>query len=322
MESDQPLEPPAKRRKLLALSEVPQILQHQRQHEGAKLKEEESVYDPKCLQQYHKTELGSKCPSGDTCKEVHDEEEDEATQIESSLPLYLKYMFGPFIGHSQLGENTTHQSTGREKEIAKQHVSLLESQGFLYSLPLSQKSSSPHPKEIETSECPQSPLLFMSPISPCKNHNSLQTEERRSSAVSSTALLERSISTSGSSTSKVPLTTCSISPSCGIKRAMSVSDFTMNVKTEAKVKLQGEVERAKEEGSEQCSTEKLPVRSDRNRKRPLSHLSSGGYAPPPLCTCLANCTESGKNVSLFVIVLQGLFFFACTFYSYRYTVEL
>lgn len=329
MEGDQPHEPPAKRRKLLALSEVPQILQQQQHHRGKATLKEEGC---QCLQ-HNETELELKCTSGEMCKKVHDEEEDEATQIESSLPLYLNYMFGPFIGHSQLTEKTMHHLTGQGKEIAKQQVPLLiESQGFLYTLPLSQKSNPPHPNEIETNECPQSPLLFASPVSPCKDLNSyrpstLQTQERESCAVSATALLERNISTSGSSTTEAPSTVCSGSPCHGRKLAVPISDFAMNVKTEVKAQLHGVVERVKEEETELCITEKLSVG---NRKRSLSHLGSGslsgGYIPPPLCTCLAQCTEADKNVSLFAIVLQGLFFclcfLACRYWYHRTIVRL
>lgn len=317
MEGDQPHEPPAKRRKLLALSEVPQILQQQ--HRGKATLKEEGCH---CLQ-HNETELELKRTSGEMCKKVHDEEEDEATQIESSLPLYLNYMFGPFIGHSQLTEKTMHHSTGQGKEIAKQQVPLLESQGFLYTLPLSQKFNPLHPKEIETNECPQSPLLFASPVSPCKDLNSyrpstLQTQERGSCAVSATALLERSVSTSGSSTTEAPSTVRSRSPCHGRKLAVPISDFAMDVKTEVKAQLHGVVERVKEKETELCITEKVSMG---NRKRSLSHLGSGslsgGYTPPPLCTCLAQCIEADKNVSLFAIVLQGLFFCLC-FLACRY----
>ena len=290
--------PSAKRRKLLALNEVPRILKQAQQWQqslGANDEEEFTVDDTKCLHQHHEKR------STGVCEEVHafsDEEEDEATQIESSLPLYLKYTFGPFIGQSQLDQTAKQPE---KEEIAKLcNLMSVESQGFRYTTSQSQKSSPCHPKRMETSlssECPESPLLFTSPVSGCKDAStcsSLASEERGDST---TITITIQASSSGSSTHKVPTG----SPKhCG--------HTSPDVKTK---ELPTTVERIEEEeaGSSDGGKMNTTVGTHRKRKRSLSnpgHLSVG-YAHPPLCTCLAKCTEVDKTVSLLAIVLQGLF---------------
>ena len=297
--------PPAKRRKLLPLSEVPRILKQAQQWQqsvGANDEEEFAVDGTKSLHQHHEKR------STGVCEEVHafsDEEEDEATQIESSLPLYLKYTFGPFIGQSQL-DQTAKQS--EKEEVA--NLMLVESQGFLYTASQSQKSSPCHPKRMETSlssECPESPLLFTSPVSPCKDPSTCKgpstcdpASEERGDSTTIAAIVSAS-----SSTHKVPTG----SPKhCGYTSS--------DVKTE---ELPTTVERIEEEGSGSSDAGKMntTVGTHRKSKRSLTHLNPGylsvGYAHPPSCTCLAKCTEVDKTVSLFAIILLGLFsaFYRC-----------
>ena len=301
--------PPAKRSKLLPLHEVSRILKQAQQWQqsvGANDEGEFTVDDAKSLHQREKRIAGGALErhiiGTGVCEKVHafsDEEEDEATQIESSLPLYLKYAFGPFIGQSQL-DQTAKQS--EKEEIAKQYnLMSVESQGFLYTASQSQKLSPCHPQKAETSlssECPESPLLFTSPVSACKDPSTCNlTSEERGDGTTIAATI--STSSSSSSTHKVPTG----SPKhCG--------HTSSDVKTE---ELQTTVERIEEEGSGSSDAGKMntTVGAHRKRKRSLSHLNPGhlsvGYAHPPSCTCLAKCTEVDKTVSLFAIVLQGLF---------------
>ena len=295
--------PPAKRSKLLPLNEVSRILKQAQQWQQSVGANNEEEFDTKSLHQREKRIAGGTLERNTigtgVCEEVHafsDEEEDEATQIESSLPLYLKYTFAPFIGQSQL-DQTAKQS--EKEEIAKQYnLMSVESQGFLYTASQSQKSSPCHPQKAETSlssECPESPLLFTSPVSACKDPSTCNlTSEERGDGTTIAATV--SASSSGSSTHKVPTG----SPKhCG--------HTSLDVKTE---ELQTTVERIEEEGSD-AGKMNTTVGAHRKRKRSLSHLNPGhlsvGYAHPPSCTYLAKCTEVDKTVSLFAIVLQGLF---------------
>ena len=303
--------PPANRCKLLSLNEVPRILKQAQQWQqsvGANYEEKITVDITKSLYQQHEKRSAGEALERHTVrtgvyKEVHDEEEDEATQIESSLPLYLKYTFGPFIVESQLDQ--TAKQPGKE-ETAKQYNLMFESQGFLFTGSQSPKSSPCHPKRMETNECPESPLLFASPVSPCKDPSScssLPSEERgdrtkppseeREDRTKPAATIPAS--NSGSGTHKVPTN----SPKhCG--------HISPDVKTE------GSVERPEEGGAGSSDAGKMDtsIGTHRKRKRSLSPLNpehvSVGYAHPPLCTCLARCTEVDKTVSLFAIVLQGL----------------
>ena len=301
--------PPAKRSKLLPLNEVSRFLKQAQQWQQSVGENDEGEFTVDDTKSLHRREkriavgaLERHTIGTGVCEEVHafsDEEEDEATQIESSLPLYLKYTFGPFIGQSQL-DQTAKQS--EKEEIAKQYnLMSVESQGFLYTASQSQKSSPCHPQKVETnlsSECPESPLLFTSPVPACKDPSTcnLISEERRDGTTIAATV---SASSSSSSTHKVPT---GPPKHCG--------HTSSDVKTE---ELQTTVERIEEEESGSFDAGKMntTVGAHRKRKRSLSHLNPGhlsvGYAHPPSCTCLAKCTEVDKTVSLFAIVLQGLF---------------
>ena len=389
--------PPAKRCKLLPLNEVPRILKQAQQWQqsvGANYEEKCTVDITKSLYWQHEKRSAGEASEGHTVrtgvyKEVHafcDEEEDEATQIESSLPLYLKYTFGPFIGQSQL-DQTAAQQPGME-ETAKQYNLMFESQGFLFTASQSPKSSPCHPKKMETSlsnECPESPLLFASPVSPCKDPtscSSLPSEERgdrnkppseeredRTKPPSEERAdrtkppseeredrnkppsEEREDRTKPPSEERADRTkppseergdrTKPPSEERGdrtkpaaTKPASNCGSSTLKVPTNSPkhcgrispdVKTEDSVERAEEEGAGSSGAGKMDTSkgTHRKRKRSLSPLNPGhvsvGYAHPPLCTCLARCTEVDKTVSLFAIVLQGRVW-SSFLYMYRFCI--
>ena len=383
--------PPAK---LLPLNEVPRILKQAQQWQQSvetNYEEKFTVDITKSLYQQHEKRSAGEALDRHTVrtgvyKEVHafsDEEEDEATQIESSLPLYLKYTFGPFIGESQLDQ--TAKQPGKE-ETAKQYNLMSESQGFLFTGSQSPKSSPCHPKRMETSlsnECPESPLLFASPVSPCKDPSSCSSlpseergdgtkppseeredrtkppsEEREDRTKPSSeergdrtkppseergdrtkppseergdrtkpASEERGDRTKPSSEERGDRTKPPseergdrTKPAATIPASNSGSG-THKVPTNSPkhcghispdVKTEDSVERPEEGGAGSSDARKMDtsIGTHRKRKRSLSPLNpehvSVRYAHPPLCTCLARCTEVDKTVSLFAIVLQGL----------------
>ena len=227
-----------------------------------------------------KLSVGAKETAGQWEAAVSQEMEDENTQIQSSLPLYLDHVFGQGLG---LCRQTPPKQQGSAEDWLAMPV---ESQGFL---PTLQVEESPSPKDGRV-EAPVSPLLFNSP-SPESSPN----KEALNSCNLQNANALSAHFTAESASSK------------DVDNIIQPSDETKSPQDEVKV----------QKSPSSCRNAQQTVtvhqsyghggqkrrRSPGCQKKP----SREKYPCPPTCNCLADCTEAGKTVCLFGVVLQGAY---------------
>ena len=229
---------------------------------------------------------------------VSQEMEDENTQIQSSLPLYLDHVYGQGLGLCRQTPPKRHDSTNSgadEYGLAMQ----MESQGFFPTLcGRVEESTRPlSPKEVI--EAPISPLLFDSPSpesSPNKeapNSSNLQNVNTSSITTHFTAEVTSSKNTDNAAQSCSSLTAS--------KNDSQRNEATVHKNPSCIANAQ-----------EAATIHRKVSSSHGGRKR--RHLlgcrkkrTDEKYTCPPTCTCLVDCTEAGKNVCLFGIVLQGVY---------------
>ena len=221
---------------------------------------------------------------------VSQEMEDENTQIQSSLPLYLDHVFGRGLGLCRL---TPHGST--------EHMPVLvESQGFLPTLQAEESARPLSPKD-ERSEAPVSPLLFNSP-----SPESPPYKEAPNSCNLPSINAVSAHFTAESTSSKDTSNPIQPSESEGAHDLVKVQKSPSN----------------HPDAQEQVTVHRVYGHGGQKRKRSpcgQKKLARENYPCPPTCTCLADCTETGKNVCLFGIVLQGAYILSASlWYAYLF----
>ena len=270
------------------------------------------------------------------------EEEEENSQIQASLPLYFDHMFGTYIGHSQsqapLDLSRPHCCSPQQQQhrslcVSTSDTQLLDSQGFIFN------SSSPH-----VSSPLSSPTQCQFQLSDTKAITKTQTI---------TSLLSPTVSTSPSSDTSSPSnrsnrsgtpvlfpSPAGHSPESIILQTLQEKQAThkqqchddneeplLTVPCSCAQQSHCSVSESKD-GKSSCQDLKTNVLSrsrtvlhesqlhpstSRKRKLNFNSVSSScsmnklKYTCPPCCTLLADCTHiQPRAVSVFAIVLQGI----------------
>lgn len=157
---DDVLLPPAKRRKLVSLSEVSHILESQPKLDCGK-GDTGAVLVPESHKSLNCTDGDKESGTGNhirnpACNTSADDMLEEDTQIQSSLPLYLSHMFGHSVGG---GSQMQHQLVVEEDASSQNVYTEESSHGFS---PVAMQQGSP--------------ILFSTPVSPSKLISSTETK--------------------------------------------------------------------------------------------------------------------------------------------------
>ena len=323
------MEPPCKNPKL-SISEAADILiQLEQPSNGPSNTSTDNQVDG------NQTELPLVANLNGAAPDFSQEEKEENSQIQASLPHYFDHVFGTCIGQSQsqcrLSKASSHmiQSTQSQYSIPPQaslgfsvsgtDTRLLDSQGFIFnsSSPGSLPAPPPSTPPLDTAAVTKSPTIFLktSPAnsvfsSPSSTSSSPSTRSNRSPG---TPILFRSPSRSPELATTISnnikaqqihdnKTTESLTivpPS-----SSSSSSHVENNKTSSPVHIS--------QGTSAMGSKHCPLYQDVTRKRKLNFDSvttcltnKVKYSCPPTCTLLSNCTDIHKTVSVFAIVLQG-----------------
>lgn len=224
-------------------------------------------------------------------------EEEEETQLQSSLPWYLEHVFGTAIGSSQSQQTLSQaqklsQSRGHGHSHS-QAVLLAESQGFVIEATDTSgrliKKGAPGPHVISAT------------IEDAPGHlvNSATIEHAFSGGSHKPACLNMPSAVPGSQSSAVlfPLPQHSAS-ACNMPRE-GASHSTVDLPSATTTKHEVETSEA--------ARKRKDVVSVSSRKRKRSRVADEvNYSCPPSCTPLARCAVREGTVNLLAVVMQGL----------------
>lgn len=209
-----------------------------------------------------------------TDSQEQEEDIEEESQIDSSMPLYLDHLFGTSVGGTTVGMNQVSSLGGVLPSSRSIQISAIpESQGFNV-----------------VGSCG---IVRMDTVTSTSTLDLVDVQE----------LLETHEHVSARQ--RTPPEVCSVqhslplfhSPEEGEQKAMGAVDDDVNKSGCKKQKCD----------STNCLKQK-PIKKEaagRKRKCRSESMEGGGYEHPPGCTVLRDCVEADKIVDVLAIVLQG-----------------